>query len=134
MPSITVLVSSPDRARRRSCLDVLAGQPGLRVVGEARTGLQTLAMAGMLKPRVVLLDQALSGEGDRALIPAVRGRHPGVRLLLLTRPEPEPRVLDALSLGARGCLAWDAVPAFLAAAIRALDAGEAWVPRKMVLW
>jgi DNA-binding NarL/FixJ family response regulator len=132
MSAITVLVSSPDRGSRRACLNLLVAQEGVRVVGEARTGLQTLAMVGMLKPRILLLDQALSRDDARSLLPAIRSRHPGTRLILLTRSGTEALALDALSLGARGCLAWEAIPGFLAAAVVAVDAGEAWVPRKMV--
>jgi DNA-binding NarL/FixJ family response regulator len=132
MPAITVLVASPERATRRSCVELLAEQRGVRVVGEARTGLQTLAMVGMLKPRVLLLDQSLSRDNGRSLMPAIRQRHAGTRVILLTGADADPQTLDALSLGARGCLSWDACETFLLAAVKAVDAGEAWVPRKMV--
>jgi DNA-binding NarL/FixJ family response regulator len=132
MPAITVLVASPERRTRRSCLELLAEQRGVRVVGDARTGLQTLAMVGMLKPRVLVLDQGLSRDNGRSLLPAIRQRHPGTRVILLTGADADAHTLDALSLGARGCLSWDACATFLLAAVKAVDAGEAWVPRKMV--
>ena len=132
MPPISVLVASSERSVRKACQDQLADSPGVRVVGEARSGLQTLAMVGMLRPRIVLLDLSLWRPGGRPLIPAIRLKHPGTRVILLTQSESDGQMLDALSLGARGCLARDALPTFLLTAVRAIDAGEAWVPRKMV--
>jgi DNA-binding NarL/FixJ family response regulator len=74
----------------------------------------------------------LAQAGGRSLIPAMRQRNPGTRVIVLTRSEADAQTLEALSLGARGCLSWDALPTFLVAAVRAVDAGEAWVPRKIV--
>jgi DNA-binding NarL/FixJ family response regulator len=113
-------------------MDLLRGEPKVRVVGEARSGLEALASVTMLRPRILLMDIALSPARGRPLIPAIRQKHPGTRVILLTGPRSENRVLDALSLGAHGCLEWAALPDQLVAAVKAVDAGEAWVPRRMV--
>ena len=41
-------------------------------------------------------------------------------------------MLEALASGARGYLEMSAIEIFLARAVRVIDAGKAWVPRKMV--
>jgi DNA-binding NarL/FixJ family response regulator len=132
MSTITVVVAGPDRNGRKTCVDLLRGEPRVRVLGEARGGLETLAAVTMLKPRILLMDLALSPARGRPLIPAIRHEHPGTRVILLTGHRAQHRVLDALSLGAHGCLEWSAVSDQLAAAVKAVDAGEAWVPRRMV--
>ena len=132
MSSITVLVSSPGRAIRTRCLDRLAGQAGIRVIGETRGGLETLAAVGMLRPRIVLIDLALVRVGRRSLIPALRQRHPGAKLILIGAPGGEAPAVEALCHGARGYVGLKALDTFLVKAVRAVDSGEAWVPRRMV--
>ncbi len=132
MAAISVVVAGPDRNARTACRDLLRGEDRVRVIGEARGGLETLAMVGMLKPRILVMDLALSPAQGRPLLPAIRQKNPGTRVILLADAGPEVRILDALSLGAHGCIDWSAVERQLGAAVRAVDAGEAWIPRRMV--
>ena len=50
----------------------------------------------------------------------------------MTDGASEARTLEALAHGARGYLDKALLTTFLARAVRVVDAGEAWVPRKMV--
>ncbi len=132
MPSITVLIAEPQKVERAACVRLLAPESGIRVVGEARTGLELIASTGRLRPRIVLLDLALARSGGTSLIPALRQKSPNTRIILLTDRASEARTLEALAHGARGYLDKSLVATFLARAVRVVDAGEAWVPRKMV--
>lgn len=61
-----------------------------------------------------------------------RRRTPRTKVILLTtRQTSDALILEALHRGARGYLDAAAAPAFLAKAVRAVHAGEAWVPRRM---
>jgi DNA-binding NarL/FixJ family response regulator len=53
-------------------------------------------------------------------------------MILLTRRSSEAPILEVLCLGARGYLKETDISAFLPKAVRQVEAGEAWVPRKMV--
>jgi DNA-binding NarL/FixJ family response regulator len=44
----------------------------------------------------------------------------------------EDRLMHALNIGARGYLGHDEIQLQLARAVRGVDRGEAWVPRKML--
>ena len=66
------------------------------------------------------------------LIPALRQKSPQTKVILLTDGASEARTLEALAHGARGYLDKALLTTFLARAVRVVDAGEAWVPRKMV--
>lgn len=132
MSSITVLIAERQKAGRAACLRLLQPESGIRVVGEARTGLEAIAFTGRLRPRIVLLDLALARLEGGSLIPALRQKSPHTKVLLLTEGATESKTLEALAHGARGYLDKSLIGVFLARAVRVVDAGEAWVPRKMV--
>jgi DNA-binding NarL/FixJ family response regulator len=102
------------------------------VVGVARSGLETVAAAGWLRPRILLLDLSIARGNDLALLPLVLRKSPRTRVILLTRRSAPARILSALGQGAQGYLDPRSLRVFLPKAVRAVDAGEAWVPRKMV--
>lgn len=131
MAGISVVIASGRGGRRAVCRRLLARERGIRVAGEARSGLEAIAMAGQHRPRVLVLDVGLSGR-DGALLQAVRARSPRTRVILLARMASQAQLLDALSRGARGSLDTRLLRRFLAKAVRAVAADEAWVPRKLV--
>lgn len=132
MPPITVVVAERQKADRTTCLKMLQPETGIRVVGEARSGLEAINCTGQLRPRIVLLDLALARVAGSSLIPALRQKSPQTKVILLTDRASEARTLEALAHGARGYLDRSMVSKFLARAVRVVDAGEAWVPRRMV--
>lgn len=50
-------------------------------------------------------------------------------MILLTGRSPESRILPILCRGAHGYFEENMLPTFLAKAVRAVDAGECWIPR-----
>jgi len=129
---ITVEIADREEMNRRACLRLLQAEEGIRVVGEARNGLEALTAAEKLKPDVLLLGINLLKGREISLLSTVRRKSPGTKVILLTRRAAEPRVLKALSYGASGYIEEEAVSTFLLKAVRLVDAGEAWVPRKIL--
>lgn len=115
------------------CRRLLEPERGIAVVGEVPNGLDALAAVARLRPRVLLLDFDRPRLDALVALPRIRLRSPRTKVILLrTRRTSETLILEALSRGARGYLDRAAVPTFLPKAVRAVDAGEAWVPRRMV--
>lgn len=131
MPPITVFIADREQATRASCRRLLRPERGIRLLGEARSGLEAIA-AAKLKPRILLLDVNVSAGNGIALLRILRQKSPRTRVILLTRRASEVRILDLLSHGARGYLEKRLLRAFLPKAVRLVDGGQAWVPRKMV--
>jgi DNA-binding NarL/FixJ family response regulator len=130
--SITVVVADREGPRREALLHELAGQDGIRVVADARTVPELVAVAASLKPRVVVLGSSVSGREAAAVTALVRQKSRRTRILVLASPRaPRAWVLDVLGHGACGYLEDDAAPALLARAVRAVDAGQAWMPRRL---
>ena len=132
MSPITVLIADHDEARRAACERVLQPEKGIRVVGRAQNGLEALSATAKLKPRILLLGLNLLKRKKIVLLCALRQKSPRTKVILLTNHTPETRILEALSYGARDFLEEKVLSAFLPKAVRCVDAGEAWVPRKMV--
>jgi two-component system, NarL family, response regulator len=131
MSPITVVVADQDARMRTTCVQLLQSTQGIRVVREASNDEEALA-ALAAKPKVFLLNQDLCpGYGD-ALLRLARRASPRTKVLLFSRQASEANMLDALAHGARGYLDTRAIHSFLSKAVRAVDAGEAWIPRAVV--
>ena len=132
MPPITVVIADGDKTSRALSMNTLQPEKGISVVGLARNGLEALVAADGLKPRILLLNlNLLMGKNDH-LLQALRQKSPRTKMILLTRRAPANSILEGLSNGARGYLKETAINSFLPKAVRQVEAGEAWVPRKMV--
>ena len=127
----TVLIADFEKAGRATCQRLLQPEKKIKVVGEARSGLEAMTAAAKLKPRVLLLDPSVAGEGV-SLVSTILEKSPKTRIILLSERASDADILDALSQGALGYLARPALPTYLTKAVRAVAAGEAWVPRRMV--
>ncbi len=111
---------------RRGLRELLEEQ-GIRVIGEASTGSDAIALAVRARPDVVVMDLNLprqSGvDATRELVAAA----PESRVLMLTVASDGRSVLDALIAGACGYLLKDATVEEIAAGVRAAAAGQSFV-------
>ncbi|MGY0230983.1 response regulator [Longispora urticae] len=104
---------------------LLAGQPGLEVIGEAGTGEEGVALAAALHPDVVLMDLQLGpGIDGVAATERVLALPYPPRVLILTTYDTDADIVRAVAAGATGYLLKDAPPEELFRAVRAAAAGE----------
>ena len=132
MPVISIVIADRGKAGRAASRRLLEPEKDIRVVGEARSCLGAATAAEKLKPSIMLLDLALIDGDSTALLPVIRRKSPRTRVLLISDRTSDARTLEALSHGARGYLDKATLGTYLSRAVRAVNAGEAWVPRKMV--
>ena len=132
MPAISVVLGDREKRGRALSLNILQPEKGIAVVGVARNGLEAIAATARLKPRVLLLNLNLFKGKKSNFLRALRQESPRSKIVLLTRRASQAAMLEALSQGVRGYLKEAAIISFLPKAVRRVDAGEAWVPRKMV--
>lgn len=123
--SIRVLVADDQSMVRAGFRMLLADEPDIEVVAEARNGLEAIAMAGRLEPTVVLMDiqmPELDGlEATRRIIAA----NSAARVLILTTFGLDEYVYEALRAGASGFVLKDDPAEQLIAAVRHVAAGNA---------
>lgn len=121
------VVLADDQDLVRAGLDMmLAGLDDIRVVGQARDGLEAVEIAAAQRPDVVLMDVRMPGvdgiEATRRIRAAAADDLP--RVVILTTFDLDEYVFEALRAGASGFLLKDAPAEELAAAVRTVAAGD----------
>jgi DNA-binding NarL/FixJ family response regulator len=121
---IRLLLSDGHAPTREALRLGLAAATGLEVVGEAGTGDELLGHLGTAAPAVVLLDLTLPGPDAFALLPALRGQYPQVRVLARGEFTNEQYVARAFDLGAHGYILKSAHLTELAHGVGTVAAGR----------
>lgn len=122
--TIRVALVDDHRLVRVGLRSLLESSPGFVVVGEAGDGEEALALLDACEPDVVLMDLSMPRVDGVEATRAVRERHPGVRVLVLTSFTDRARVQEVLAAGATGYVLKDCEPAELLSAVRAAAAGH----------
>ena len=127
---LTVLVAHRDEARRIA-ISVGLEEAGLHVV-EASTGEEALELALEARPAVCLLGLQLRGQSGLSVAAVVARVLDETSVIIMTAEPTVGDVLDAVKVGAAGCISSSLDPARLAATISAVAAGEASFPRRQL--
>jgi two-component system response regulator NreC len=123
---IRVLLADDHTLIRAGLRMVVDAQPDLTVVGEASDGREAVAMAGKLKPDVVVMDIGMPSLNGIEASRQIRAAMQDTQVVMLSMHSDEGYVLRALKAGARAYLLKDSAEADLAHAIRAAAAGKAF--------
>ncbi|RHW28995.1 DNA-binding response regulator [Nocardioides immobilis] len=108
---------------------ILAEEPDIEVVGEARDGAEAIRVCEQRRPQVVLMDVRMPGTDGIDATRAVTALDGGPRVLVLTTFDLDEVVYDALQAGASGFLLKDAPEERLVTAIRVVaDGGSLFAP------
>lgn len=112
---------------RQGLRSILEREADFRVVAEAATAAEALALVGRASPRIVLLDLKLSTSSDTEgleLCAELCARFSGVGILVLTTFLDDQLVLRAVRAGAQGYVVKDVDTSGLVRAIRDVARGE----------
>lgn len=126
MEPIRVLIVDDHSVVREGIRHVLAGDPGVTVVGEAGDTPAAIAQTELAKPDVVLLDITMPGASGLEAVPRLLSVSPRTRVLMLSVHDNTEYVLQAVRAGAHGYLRKDTTPAELRLAVRAVHEGDAF--------
>ena len=127
MPStakVRVLIAEDQALVRRGTSVLLSMEPDMEVVGQACDGVEAIAMAGQLRPDVVLMDLHMPRLGGVAATREITKTLPGTQVLVLTTLNDDETVFEAVRAGAQGYLLKDVTEQELLETIRALRRGE----------
>jgi DNA-binding NarL/FixJ family response regulator len=125
MTPIGVLIVDDHPVVRDGLRGMLAAEADFRVLGEAATGAEALAVAAALHPDVVLMDLRMPQMDGVTAIAELRKQGSPARVLVLTTYDTDTDVLPAIEAGATGYLLKDAPREELFRAVRAAARGEA---------
>jgi DNA-binding NarL/FixJ family response regulator len=126
-----VLIVDDHAVFRRGLELVLAEEPDLEIVGEARDGLEAIERAADLLPDVVLMDVRMPVVGGIEAARRIRTARPGTKVVMLTGSENEEDLFAAVRVGATGYLLKEVATDEVAGAVRAVARGHAFIAPTM---
>jgi NarL family two-component system response regulator LiaR len=121
---IRVLIADDHAIVRKGIRALLATEPDIDVVGEAKDGNEAISEAQRLEPEVILMDLVMPEVDGIAAIRYITLRQPKAGILVLTSFSTDDKVFPAVKAGAMGYLLKDSDPDELIQAIRQVYRGE----------
>ncbi|MET9404798.1 response regulator transcription factor [Streptomyces sp. NPDC002935] len=129
--TVRVVLADDQQLIRTALRMVIADIEDMEVVGEAANGEEAVALAGQLRPDVVVMDIRMPGmdgiEATRRITAAAAGPSSESRIVVLTTFDDDDYVYGALRAGASGFLVKDMGLDDIIAAIRVVAAGDALI-------
>ena len=124
MSKIRVLLADDHDLFRQGVRRLLEGVSDLEVIGEGRTGEETVRLVEDLIPDIVLLDITMPGLSGIDAARLIKTASPRTGVIMLTVHADEEFLFEAIKAGAMGYLLKDASPDDLVRAIRLIYGGE----------
>ncbi len=127
---IRILIVDDQRVMRQGLRLLIENNGGMRVVGEAGTRAEALALTSLEQPDVILLELDLDGSSSLDFLPDLVSSNPGGRVIVLTRVRSPEMHRQAVCLGATGLVLKEQAGDVLLRAIERVHAGEAWLDHR----
>src|SRR3954466_14436173 len=150
MQTVTVAIADANSGRRKKLEQLLRGGPGIKVLDNVMNVSDTVSdrepralnaipvedavvKVSRLSPRILFIHLDPFSNGSLTLIEALTRECPHTFIVVLTDESvQEEQILQALANGARGYVSHQADPFYFLKAVRVVDRGEIWVPRRML--
>jgi two-component system nitrate/nitrite response regulator NarL len=129
---IRVLIADDHPVVRIGLRNMLQSDTNIKVIAEAKDGVEALHMVRTLRPDILLLDLAMPKMPGLEALRELTGNSGDTRTIVLTGQIDKRQILEALQLGARGVVLKDAAVAHLSACIRAVIQGQYWLEGRPV--
>ncbi|MFD5554430.1 response regulator [Streptomyces sp. NPDC127068] len=124
-PLVRIVLADDETMVRTALRVILEDEPDLTVVGEARDGVEAVALVRETRPDVVLMDVRMPGiDGIRATELIVAGGDAPPRVVVVTTFENDAYVYEALRAGASGFLLKRSDPEVLVQSVRLVARGD----------
>jgi DNA-binding NarL/FixJ family response regulator len=122
---LRVVIADDHPVFRSGLLALLGVEPAIEVVGEARTGVEAVALAGKLQPDLVLMDLHMPDLDGVAATKQITHASPHIAVLVFTMFDDDDSVFAAMRAGARGYLLKGTNQAEMLHAVHVVGAGGA---------
>ncbi len=112
---------------RQAVRRLLAGVPGLKIVGEAADGLELLQLIQQTSPQLVILDLSMPNYGGMAAVKEMKRIHRQIKVLILSMHKTRAHFYRAISLQVQGYLLKEDTHEELIAAIKVIRGGGTYI-------
>lgn len=124
MEKIRVIIADDHAVVREGTRHILEQEEDLEVVGEARDGVEAVALVEALHPDVAIVDISMPAMGGIEATERIKASRPGTAVLIFTSYDDDRYVFALLAAGAAGYLLKDVPSIEVVRAVRSVHAGE----------
>ena len=100
MSRITVLIVDDEAPARRELERLLRGIEGVEIAGSVGVAGEAVGAARRTCCHLVLLDIHMPGMDGMQVLKAIKEKHPGVKVIMVTALETREKIEEAMRLGA----------------------------------
>ena len=129
--TIRILIVDDHPPMRMGLAALIKSQPGMDVVAEASDGEEAIEVYDDVLPDIVLMDLRMPGIGGVEAIMAIRKKHPGARVIVLSTYDLDEDIHRAIQSGAQSYLLKDMPSEEIASTIHGVFAGDTLLPRQV---
>src|SRR5438105_9981530 len=128
-----IIIADDHELARLGLRTMLEPEPDLKVIGEAATGREAVALSSQLQPDLVLMDIRMPDLDGLGATRSIKEERPRVSILIVTLSEDPDYLLEALRVGAAGYVLKDASRREVVAAVRQVLNGESPLDPKLAV-
>ena len=129
--NVRILVADDHYVVRMGVIAIINDEPDMEVVAEAANGAQAIELFKKHKPDLVLLDSRMPLKSGVQAAKEIKELSSEARIVMLTAFDGDEDISQALESGARGYVLKNSTDKELIPAIRAVAAGERWIPTEV---
>jgi DNA-binding NarL/FixJ family response regulator len=128
---IRILIADDHYIVRMGLVALVNTDPDMEVVAEAADGSQAIELFEKHKPDLVLMDSRMTVKNGIEATIEIRKTNPEARVLILTAFDGDADIRKAFEAGAQGYVLKSSTGEKLIPALRAVAAGERWIPKEV---
>ena len=131
LETIRILIADDHYIVRMGLVALMSTEPDMEVVAEAADGVQAVELFRKHHPDLAVLDMRMPVRNGIETTREIRTTFPTAKVLILTAFDGGEDIHKALQAGAQGYVLKSSTGEKLIPAIRAVAAGQRWVPREV---
>jgi len=128
---IRILVADDHYVVRMGVIAIINNEQDMEVVAEAANGTQAIELFNQHQPDLVLLDSRMPLKSGIQAAQEIRQQHSAARIVMLTAFDGDEDIHKAIAAGARGYILKSSTGEQLIPALRAVAAGQSWIPAEV---
>ena len=129
---ISVFLADDHAIVRKGLRALLEHEAGMKVIGEAEDGIETVKKVEELLPGILVLDISLPLLNGLEVARKLNKRRPEIKIIILSMHDSEELVYETLRAGVKGYILKKSAPEQLVAAIQSVSLGKTFFSPEIV--
>jgi DNA-binding NarL/FixJ family response regulator len=124
---VTILIAEDHPVYRDGLRQIIASDPGLKILRETGNGAEALRLARALQPDILVLDMDLPGLNGLEIARSRQTERLGFEIIFLTMYREEDMFAEAMELGAKGYVLKESAAADILRSLHAVADGQHYI-------